>query len=269
MVVNNVKTCQQIYQTVDCDDSRKMMLHGGFNQKSRRKIENFVTHADKSKRPRLLVATQAVEVSLDIDYNTAYIENAPIDSLIQRLGRVNRGGKLVDASGNKIMANVYLFEEIIGKTPFYDERLLQDTWTIMSQLDEKDLSEDDLIRACNEVYKNGYSEKQKQDFEQGLRSTSDFVEKWIAGMCKDWADEIMEQNNQKVDVLCYNLKEEYCSLIEQKRYIEANELLVAVYPYHWDQTVFSKDWDVRIAQELFYDEKQGCIEKKPDCYEII
>ena len=97
-----------------------MMLHGGFNQKSRRKIENFVTHADKSKRPRLLVATQAVEVSLDIDYNTAYIENAPIDSLIQRLGRVNRGGKLVDASGNKIMANVYLFEEIIGKTPFYD-----------------------------------------------------------------------------------------------------------------------------------------------------
>lgn len=269
VVVNNVKTCQQIYQTVDCDDSRKMMLHGGFNQKSRRKIENFVTHADKSKRPRLLVATQAVEVSLDIDYNTAYIENAPIDSLIQRLGRVNRGGKLVDASGNKIMANVYLFEEIIGKTPFYDERLLQDTWTIMSQLDEKDLSEDDLIRACNEVYKNGYSEKQKQDFEQGLRSTSDFVEKWIAGMCKDWADEIMEQNNQKVDVLCYNLKEEYCSLIEQKRYIEANELLVAVYPYHWDQTVFSKDWDVRIAQELFYDEKQGCIEKKPDCYEII
>ena len=269
VVVNNVKTCQQIYQAIDCDDSEKMMLHGGFNQKSRRKIEGFVTDADKGKRPRLLVATQAVEVSLDIDYNTAYIENAPIDSLIQRLGRVNRGGKLVDASGNKIMANVHLFEEIMGRTPFYEERLLQDTWTVMLQLDEKDLSEDDLIHACNEVYKNGYSEKQKQDFEQGLRSTSDFVEKWIAGVCKDWADEIMEQSNQKVDVLCYNLKEEYCSLIEQKRYIEANELLVAVYPYHWDQTVFSKDWDVWIAQELFYDEKQGCIERKPDCYEII
>ena len=78
------------------------MLHGGFNQRSRRKIERFVTNTEKNLRPQLLVATQAVEVSLDIDYNTAYIENAPIDSLIQRLGRVNRGGKLVDYSGNKI-----------------------------------------------------------------------------------------------------------------------------------------------------------------------
>lgn len=101
VVVNNVKTCQEIYQTIDFDDSKKIMLHGGFNQRSRRKIERFVTNTEKNLRPQLLVATQAVEVSLDIDYNTAYIENAPIDSLIQRLGRVNRGGKLVDYSGNK------------------------------------------------------------------------------------------------------------------------------------------------------------------------
>lgn len=269
VVVNNVKTCQQIYQAIDCDESIKMMLHGGFNQKSRRKIESSITNSEKSLRPQLLIATQAVEVSLDIDYNTAYIENAPIDSLIQRLGRVNRGGKLVDSSGHKKMSDVYLFEEIMGKTPFYDNRLLQDTWTVMSQLNECNLSEDDLIHACNEVYKDGYSEKQRQDYDQGWKSTSDFLDKWIAGICKDWADEIMNQNNQKVDVLCYNLKDEYCSLIEQKRYIEANELLVSVYPYHLDRKNHDDNLDVWIAQELFYDEQQGCIEKKQDCYEII
>lgn len=111
VVVNNVRTCQQIYQEIDFDDSKKMMLHGGFNQRSRREIERFVTHTDRSKRPQLLVATQAVEVSLDIDYDTAYIENAPIDSLIQRLGRVNRAGKLVDASDHKKMADVHLLRE--------------------------------------------------------------------------------------------------------------------------------------------------------------
>lgn len=35
------------------------------------------------------------------------------------------------------MANVHLFEEIIGKTPFYDEQLLRDTWAVMSELDSK------------------------------------------------------------------------------------------------------------------------------------
>lgn len=267
VIVNNVKTCQWIYQEVVFDESKKRMLHGGFNQRSRREIEQSVTHPDKGKRPQLLVATQAVEVSLDIDYNTAYIENAPIDSLIQRFGRVNRNGKLVDMAGNKIMANVHLFENIIGKTPFYDEQLLHDTWFVMSQIDKRNLSEDDLIRACNIVYKDGYSMKQESDYKQGWHSVSSFEENWIAGMHRDWVDEILDKNNQKVDVLCYNLKEEYYSLVSQKRYIEANELLVSVYSYH--KMEISKDLDVLVAPELYYDEKKGCVENAPDCYEII
>lgn len=267
VIVNNVKTCQQIYQEIDFDESKKRMLHGGFNQKSRREIEQSVTHPDKSKRPQLLVATQAVEVSLDIDYNTAYIENAPIDSLIQRFGRVNRGGKLVDEAGNIKKADIHLFENIIGKTPFYDEQLLHDTWSVMSRLDKRNLSEDDMISACNIVYKNGYSQKQELDYKQGLQSVSAFEKQWIAGIYRDWVDDILDRNNQKVDVLCYNLKEEYCSLVDQRRYIEANELLVSVYPYH--KMKLSEDWDVLIAPELFYDEKVGCIEKMSGCYEII
>ncbi|WP_315815128.1 hypothetical protein [Paraflavitalea speifideaquila] len=39
---------------------------------------------------RLLVGTQAIEVSLDIDYDILFTEAAPIDALIQRFGRVNR-----------------------------------------------------------------------------------------------------------------------------------------------------------------------------------
>ena len=38
----------------------------------------------------LLVATQVVEVSLDIDFDILYSENAPIDAIVQRAGRVNR-----------------------------------------------------------------------------------------------------------------------------------------------------------------------------------
>ena len=39
---------------------------------------------------RVLVGTQAIEVSLDIDFDELYTEVSPIDSQIQRWGRVNR-----------------------------------------------------------------------------------------------------------------------------------------------------------------------------------
>lgn len=66
IIVNNVKTAQKLFEDVKFVGSSSL-LHGGFNKKDRNRIEKSVTHNDVSKRPQLLIATQAVEVSLDID----------------------------------------------------------------------------------------------------------------------------------------------------------------------------------------------------------
>lgn len=275
VIVNNVRTCQQLFENIDFDESKKMMLHGGFNLKSRKEIEKVITHEDRSKRPQLLVATQAVEVSLDIDYNMAFIENAPIDALIQRFGRVNRNGSLCDEYGNKIMAEIHLFENIEGRTPFYDDMLLQNTWCFLSQLDGVDLSENDLVDVCNNVYKEGYTGEQADDFNQGLLAVKNFERDWIAGFCADWVDLLFDRNNQKIDVLCDNLYPDYCMLIEEQRYIEANELLVSVYPYHKAKFVTlcknenKKGLKVLKVEDLYYDQEKGCIEKVAESYEIM
>ena len=39
-----------------------------------------------------MVATQVVEVSLDVDFEQGFFEVAPIDAIIQRMGRINRSG---------------------------------------------------------------------------------------------------------------------------------------------------------------------------------
>ncbi|KAA6347679.1 putative CRISPR-associated nuclease/helicase Cas3 [termite gut metagenome] len=267
VIVNNVSTCQMLFDAIESEDIKKQMLHGGFNLKSRNDIEKSITNENYSLRPQLLIATQAVEVSLDIDYDVAFIENAPIDALIQRFGRVNRAGLLSD------LASIYLYEKIAGNTPFYDKDILEKTWQNLCLFDKCPLSENDLVDICNKVYENGYSDKQQKEFERGLNNSiiENFENDWIAGDWRDWIDDALESSSQKIDVLCENLQEEYESLINEKRYIEASCLLVSVYPYNLKMLKHKQSGkkDVIVAYDLVYDDKKGCIAQKPKMYEII
>lgn len=273
IIVNNVKTAQKIYKDINTPDSVKL-LHSGFNKKSRNEIEKAVTHTDILKRRELLIATQAVEVSLDIDYDIAFIENAPIDALIQRFGRVNRGGEKQIKSLDRDIdieyktVPVYLFENIIGRTPFYNSEILNDTWRSLIELDNNELSENDLVKVCNKVYINGYNQSQQEDFMQGLNNTTitNFEEDWIAGHWEDWIETIIENSNQKIEVLCYNLVEDFDEKKKNRQYIEANQLLVQVYRYELESLIKHPTSNVIIANNLFYDDAIGYV-KKDDTFE--
>ncbi len=263
IIANNVKTAQKIYREINYSGSVNL-LHGGFHKKGRNEIEKVITNDDVSKRPKLLIATQAVEVSLDIDYDIAFIENAPIDALIQRFGRVNRAGKKhispidkeVELSYNTVP--VYLLENVIGKTPFYDKEVLKDTWEYLLLLNNKELSEDDLVNVCNQVYKNGYNQNQLRDFKQGLHHSTivNYESEWIAGHWEDWVEDLID-NNQKVEVLCSNLTEEFDEKKRRKLYIEANQLLVQVYFYELENPSKDSKRNVIVANNLIYNDILG------------
>lgn len=264
IIVNNVKTAQKLYKEIQFDGAVQL-LHSGFNKRDRTIIERAITSEDISKRPQLLIATQAVEVSLDIDYDIAFIENAPIDALIQRFGRINRAGKKrINPIDREICLQndtvpVYVFEKSIGNTPFYDNKVLSDTWTELSGLNNCELGEDDLITVCNTVYKDGYNKMQQIDFETGLNNSiiNEFEEDWIAGHWRDWVDDILQNKNQKIEVLCFNLIEEYETKIAERRFFEANQLLVQVYNYEAKISKDRKSGDVLIANNLTYNATIG------------
>lgn len=262
LIVNNVKTCQRIYEELDFNCSCRL-LHSGFNRKTRIEVEKEITNEDYNLRPQLLIATQAVEVSLDIDYDVAFIENAPIDALIQRLGRVNRAGK-------KGVSQVYIFENIIGRTPFYDKELLQKTWDVLLGLNNQPLSESDLVNACNEVYKDGYNESQSEDFKKGLDNTiiNNFSEDLVAGDWREWVEDLFESDNQKIDILCGNLIDEFDHLKLHGRFIEASQLLVSVYRYELNGTMFRNESkrNVLVAYDFNHDSLLG-YKKKNDSIE--
>jgi len=86
VVCNTVKRAQEMYGLLKEYAESRALLHGRFILRDREEIEK------KLDVVQLLVGTQAVEVSLDLDFDTIFSEPAPVDALIQRLGRVNRKG---------------------------------------------------------------------------------------------------------------------------------------------------------------------------------
>ncbi len=267
LIVNNVATAQKLFKDISFEGSAQL-LHSGFNRQDRRKIEKAISAKNLAKRPQLLIATQAVEVSLDIDYDVAFIENAPVDALIQRFGRVNRAGtKRIAPHEDAIVlsyntVSIYLYELSVGNTPFYDSNVLEDTWREMLKVEKQEISEDDLISICNRVYCDGYNDSQKADFENGFNHPviKNFEQDWVAGDWRDWVEDLLENKNQKIEVLCFNLVDKFKELIEKKRFLEANQLLVSVYVYEPKISNEPIYGNVRVAVNLEYDLRIGYVE---------
>ncbi len=97
VVRNTVANAQRTYETlrgVFGDDVR--LVHSRFTQQDRQDNDEWLVRTfgkpGKSRRPKraIVVGTQVVEQSLDIDFDVLYSDLAPIDLLFQRMGRVHR-----------------------------------------------------------------------------------------------------------------------------------------------------------------------------------
>jgi CRISPR-associated endonuclease/helicase Cas3 len=99
VVCNQVARAQEIYNLLqnapyNLHQQDLLLLHGRFNGRDRAEKEDslakYVGVGTKTRRPMIVVATQVVEVSLDVDFDVLYTDPAPLSALIQRFGRVNR-----------------------------------------------------------------------------------------------------------------------------------------------------------------------------------
>jgi CRISPR-associated endonuclease/helicase Cas3 len=101
VVCNTVATALTVHKCLagrlEKDGITTELLHSRFNARDRfTKEVRLLDEMGTQNRNRpggsvVLVATQVVEVSLDIDFDTLFTEPAPLESLVQRFGRVNRG----------------------------------------------------------------------------------------------------------------------------------------------------------------------------------
>ena len=169
----------------------------------------------------MLVATQAVEVSLDIDYDRGYTEPAPADALGQRLGRINRKGN------RPAPAPVVVFAEPSAGY-LYDETLTNHTIELLRIVNT--LTEAQLTAIVNAVYGTGYTGASLDDFNRGInnRLINNFHCEIVAGTYRAWTDEILDKSDGQIEVLPDVLVERFTELRKAQRYLEADQLLVSI-----------------------------------------
>jgi len=102
IVCNRVKAAQEQYNILKekYPYIPSLLIHSRFKRGDRNLKEKQLIGLDELGNPTkqfntsdkacIVVATQVVEVSLDISFDLMITETAPLDSLIQRFGRVNR-----------------------------------------------------------------------------------------------------------------------------------------------------------------------------------
>ncbi len=224
VVCNTVEQSQNVYKTLSA--KKKVLLHGKFNGVDR----NIKEHELKSDEVKLLVGTQVIEVSLDIDYDVIFTEPAPFDALLQRFGRVNRhriNGKY------RPPCDCIIFSERneVDKYIYQDEELIKRTLKTFRKIESKDsgvVAEIDLQKYIDDVYDDWFA-KDKEDFDRIYNHLKADVWENLAPFIYDsHREEEFEQQFDSVKVLPAFLKKEYQKLLEANQYIKAESLKVSI-----------------------------------------
>lgn len=102
----------------------------------RQRVESRVTTVDASSARRtIVVATQTIEAGADFDFDVLITDCAPLDSLVQRFGRVDRLGQNAQRWGSDLPKSVIIIGDRAIKErddPIYGSALAE-TWSWLTE----------------------------------------------------------------------------------------------------------------------------------------
>lgn len=220
VVCNTVEQSQIVYRSLQSE--YKVLLHGSFNSEDRYVKEKKL----KGDDIELLVGTQAIEVSLDIDFDVIYTEPAPLDALIQRFGRVNRK-RLKD------ICTCYVFKERNNKDKYVykDDTIIDKTIKSLQIIINQSnglIEENEIQHYIDYVYPN-WSLEEKNEYED----TKNYLSYSLINELKplEYSEHNEEEYYRQFDgikVLPVCMINEYQRCLTNKQFIKADGLLLSI-----------------------------------------
>jgi CRISPR-associated endonuclease/helicase Cas3 len=226
---NTVKRAQRVYGEL-CLRLRGVaevvLLHGRFNSRDRLQKERLVLQASGARsavrRPIVLVATQVVEVSLDIDLDVIYSDPAPLDALVQRFGRVNRRRL-------RPWAPVYVFAEPADGQGVYEPGLVQATLNVIRKNAGNLIDEEAISEWLEEVYCGEAATQWNKDYDDEYASFEVSCLQTLKPFgANPHLEEMFYQAFNGTEVLPADLEDDFNRCMAAGEPLEAAQLLVSV-----------------------------------------
>jgi len=259
---NTVKRAQMAVERVRSEfpDVKAVLLHGRLNGRDRiereRQVREAVGSTSQQRQRIVLVATQVVEVSLDIDLDTIYTDPAPLEALVQRFGRVNRRRLQPQP------APVHVFTQPDTGQRIYKPYLVQGALEILNREDGKPIPEDKIGAWLDEIYQGVARDAWLKNYEDAVAFCHRTL---LRGLRPFQSDPRIAQDFYAafdgVDVLPMRFEQEYDALIETDP-LRAQELLVSIRSYALPKIIAtgrlrSNPDDYPLKVDLPYDDELG------------
>lgn len=223
VVLNTVKAAMACFERLKGSAKNACLVHGQLIQRDRQKAEKALSGG----KVDLLVGTQAVEVSLDIDFDVLYSDPAPLDALLQRFGRVNRKAlhQLEQLPAHTRYRDVFIFSEQWDKnTRIYDrsaagKRLVQRT---LDALPNGLFSESGVQKLVDTVFDGEQLQCFLEKAAERTEKLRNYMRTLEPGSEKPFGeDDVLSDLIDNLPIVPVCFQQEHSALLEAKQFLEA------------------------------------------------
>lgn len=235
--VNTVQRAQDVerqLQQLGVAEANIVLIHSRFITRDRTRLEEEVRKrselGNNDAEPFILVATQVVEVSLNIDLDMIYSDPAPLEALLQRFGRVNRACK-------KGICPVYVFraptdgQGVYGRSKNKDEsgHIVRVTLAELEQHNGQIIDESAINDWLDRIYSDTQLGASWLDEYRRISAQAEYyIRSLLPFNSNEQKEDTFEQMFDGVDVLPLCFEREYLELIAAHKYIEASQFFVSI-----------------------------------------
>jgi CRISPR-associated endonuclease/helicase Cas3 len=251
---NTVRRAIELYDLIRAElpDHTVILAHSRFKSRDRIDKEQAILAqvglgvATGGLRP-IVVATQVIEVSLNIDMDTIYSEAAPLEALIQRFGRVNRKQRVP-------LADCYIVREQPEQVKhIYEVGLIAAALAKLESLSGSAIDEGQVSAWLDEIYSGTALEAWQAAYD---RAAAEFQTAILETLQPFNTDDDLEAAFYRLfdglEVLPEADYSAYKALIQQHKPLEASLSLI---PLRWGQYQqlqrHNRAWRETIAQGKF------------------
>lgn len=120
LVFNRVRSAREASKQLLEEDVKVLTLIGRAREFDKQIVRKELRGLSDDQEV-VIVATQTVEVGVDLNLDALVTELCPLDALFQRFGRLDRYGEFYEEHGETVNAKIIASEDMIKKKTYYDD----------------------------------------------------------------------------------------------------------------------------------------------------